>query len=239
MPSILMKHTEEPQQTPQPSQSSQQPQESVTKFDSKEPIEHLIPSTKQKRRHKKPLPTPTKNRNLAKQLADEVYDIVNIDTNRLTADDTTSPTSSAASANSIASCSLRPPTAAKPKHSLARNPDTPHRGSYTDDEKRKRISCLKKCQPDLVQEPKDEFNSISEVKCNAAELSIAQINCCLKHLNLGQYCKGFSLNSIDGQLLESLQDKKEMTQLMSEFFDMKEFEAHRLWMFVHKGWRPK
>ena len=70
-------------------------------------------------------------------------------------------------------------------------------------------------------------------------LSVSQLADCMAQMKLGTYAPLLAERCMDGALLKSLDDKTEMTAMMVDTFGMKKMEAHQVWMFAQKGWRPR
>ena len=87
-----------------------------------------------------------------------------------------------------------------------------------------------KCNCDVVffQVPKD-------ISC----LTVKQLADCMRKIKLRKYADAFEEEDIDGQLLMSLNEKSKMEDIMIDIFHMNKLEAHKVWEFAHKNWRPQ
>jgi hypothetical protein len=47
------------------------------------------------------------------------------------------------------------------------------------------------------------------------------------------------LGDMGGKLVKSTKDGEKMAAMMDECFGMNTMEAHKIWVFCQRGWRPK
>ena len=90
--------------------------------------------------------------------------------------------------------------------------------------------------------PSTDYSSQPQHNPNSSiikTLSSDELTECLKTLKLAKYARLFTENDIDGEFLASLTDKSDMVDMLKTDFNMMGFEAHKLWIFIHKGWVPK
>jgi hypothetical protein len=82
-------------------------------------------------------------------------------------------------------------------------------------------------------------NDWTQIPEDIDELTVEEVAVCLTKLKLGKYTEAFWENCMDGELLKSMKDDENMAAMLGEGFGMNAMEAHKLWMFCQRGWRPK
>ena len=78
------------------------------------------------------------------------------------------------------------------------------------------------------------FTSAADVPANIKEISIKQVANVLRLLHMNKYVETFVESDIDGELLVALD-----INILRNDFGLSQFEATKLYKFVHGGWRPK